>query len=95
MAKPISTALKPVGAFFALKSQNTLQAPSPTAEPVARPGVLPGYPYNVLFAVRVNNILWVLLESATPMKYEWARADMSTSTGEVEYGAYVGPVFGE
>ena len=95
MAKPISTMLKPVGTFFALESQNTRQAPLPTAAEVAKPGVLAGYPYAVYFAVKVNNILWVLLESATMGKYEWARADMDTSTGQVAYGAYVGAVFGE
>ena len=94
MAKPISTLLKPVGTFFALTSQSTRQAPLPTAAEVAKPGVMAGYPYNVFFALRHNDILWVLLESATALKYEWARADMDTATGVVEYGAYVGPVFG-
>lgn len=89
MAKPINTPLKPVGAYFALASQNTRQAPSPTAAEVAKPGVLPGYAYAVFFAVKVNNILWLLLESLTAGKPEWARADMDTSTGVIEYGIYV------
>jgi len=95
MAKPITYALKPVGVFFAVISQNTRQAPLPTAAEVAKPGVLAGYPYSVFLAVVLENILWLLLESATTGKYEWARADMRTSTGAVTYGAYVGPVFGE
>ena len=94
MAKPVTTnALQPVGTFFATTSQNTRQAPFPTAAEVAKPGVLGGYPYRVYFAIKIDNILWVLLESMTAGKFEWARADMSTSTGEIKYGGYVGDVF--
>jgi hypothetical protein len=95
MAKPISIMPKPVGTFYALESQNTRQAPIPTAAEVAKPGVLPGYPYAVYFAVKINNVLWLLLESATLGKYEWAVADTDTGTGQISRGAYVGPIYGE
>jgi hypothetical protein len=95
MAKPVASALKPIGVFFALTSQNTRQAPFVTAAEVAKPGVLAGYPYSVFFALRHENVLWVLLESATALKYEWARADMDIATGKIEFGVYVGSVFGE
>ena len=95
MAKPVASALKPIGVLFALHGHETRQAPFPTAAEVAKPGVLAGYPYSVFFALRHNNIMWLLLESATALKYEWARADMDIATGTIEYGAYVGPVFGE
>lgn len=96
MAKPVVTStLRPVGVFVALKTQITRQAPFPTAAEVSATGVLPGYPYSVFFAIRHDNILWLMLESMTAQKYEWARGDMSTPTGGVEYGVYSGPVFGE
>lgn len=89
MAKPLSSGLKPIGTFFAFTSQNTKQAPSPNAADVAKPGVLSGYPYAVYFAAMIDNILWVLLDSATAGKSEWARADMDTSTGPIVYGQFV------
>ena len=92
MAKPL-TSMKPVGVFFALNGQNTTQAPVAKSEPSGK--VYAGMAYAVFIAIKHDNILWLLLDSLTPGKPEWARADMDTNTGTLEYGAYLGPVYGQ
>lgn len=92
MAKPIYnlSTQKPVGFFIATTSQQSKRAPFPKAEKAAELGAVAGEIYIVYVAVKVDNIVWLRLDSQVPNTPEWVREKTETGGSVKSYGVYVG-----
>ena len=92
MAKPVynMATQKPVGFFIALTSQQSKRAPLTSADKAAELGTIAGEIYVVYVAVKIDNVVWLRVESQVPNTPEWVREKTETGGSVKSCGVYVG-----
>jgi hypothetical protein len=92
MAKPIynPATQKAIGVFIAIRSQASVRAPLIDADVVAKLGCIAGALYNVYAALKIDNVVWLLLESQVANTPEWVREKTETGGSVKSAGVYLG-----